>query len=49
MLMGTACAARGKIRLSALGYFAGYMERGDVIRTLEQREQALERNIRYRC
>jgi len=48
MLMGTACAAEGKIRLSALGCFSIYMERDGIIRALELRDQELERNIRYR-
>lgn len=44
MLMGTACAAEGKIRLSALGCFSIYMERDDIMHEL--REQERERNIR---
>lgn len=44
MLMGTACAAEGKIRLSALGCFSIYMERGNIMHEL--REQERERNIR---
>lgn len=39
MLMGTACAAEGKVSLSALGCFSIYMERDDIIHALEQREQ----------
>lgn len=44
MLMGTACASEGKIRLSALGCFSIYTERDDIIHEL--REQEMERNIR---
>lgn len=44
MLMGTACAAEGKIRLSALGCFSIYMERDDIMHEL--REQERERNLR---
>lgn len=47
MLMGTACAAEGKIRLSALGCFSIYMERDDIIHALELGEQEMERHIRY--
>lgn len=48
MLMGTACAAEGKIRLSALGCFSIYMERDDIIQAIDLREQEMERNIRHR-
>lgn len=48
MVMGTARAAEGKIRHSALGCFSIYVERDGIIHALEVREQEMEGNIRYR-
>lgn len=43
MLMGTTCAAKGKVRLSALGCFSIYMERDDIIHAIELREQTTDK------
>lgn len=46
--MGTARAAEGKIRHSALGCFSVCVERDGIIHALELREQEMEGSIRYR-